>query len=49
MSGGKIDDRPAYRVRGLMVNPAIRFMPVGFLKRVVNGLAVNKMNYLHIQ
>ena len=33
---------------GLMVNPAGRFMSVGFLKRVVDGLVVNKMNYLHI-
>jgi hexosaminidase len=31
-----------------MVNPAGRFMSVAFLKRVVDGLVVNKMNYLHI-
>jgi hexosaminidase len=43
-----IVDTPEYSVRGLMVNPSIRFMPVPFLKRVVDGLAINKMNYLHI-
>ena len=31
-----------------MVNPAGRFMSTTFLKRIVDGLVVNKMNYLHI-
>ena len=43
-----IVDAPEYRTRGLMVNPSIRFMPIAFLERVVDGLALNKMNYLHI-
>ena len=44
----EIADRPRWGVRGLMVNPAGRFMSVAFLKRVVDGLAMQKMNYLHI-
>ena len=44
----EIEDAPRWPVRGLMVNPAGRFMSIPFLKRVVDGLVVNKMNYLHI-
>ena len=43
-----IEDEPQYPVRGLMINPAGRFMDVPFLMRAVDGLAANKMNYLHI-
>ena len=43
-----ITDAPRFPVRGLMVDPAINFMPINFLHRVVDGLTANKMNYLHI-
>ena len=43
-----IEDKPAFQYRGLMVNPAGQFMPVSFLKRVVDGLVLNKMNVLHV-
>jgi hypothetical protein len=43
-----IDDEPKYPQRGLMVNPAIRFMSIPFLKRMVDGVAANKMNFIHI-
>jgi hypothetical protein len=44
----EIEDSPRWPVRGLMVNPAGRFMSTAFLKRVVDGLVINKMNYLHV-
>ena len=40
----EIDDSPAYNYRGLMINPAKTFMPLEFIKRVVNGLVLNKLN-----
>jgi hexosaminidase len=43
-----VRDKPRFAVRGLMINPSGDWMPVSFLKKVVDGLVVNKMNYLHI-
>jgi hexosaminidase len=40
----QIEDSPRWGTRGLMVNPAGRFMSAAFLKRVVDGLVANKMN-----
>ena len=31
-----------------MVNPAKTFMPLAFLKRVVDGLVLSKLNVLHV-
>ena len=39
-----IHDAPRWPVRGLMVNPAGRFMSLDTLMRIVDGLVVNKMN-----
>ena len=43
-----IRDKPEFPMRGLMINPSIQFLPLGFLKHIVDGLALNKANYLHI-
>ena len=40
----QIRDSPRWSTRGLMVNPAGRYMSVEFLKHIVDGLVVNKMN-----
>lgn len=42
-----IDDSPSYRYRGVMVDTARNFMPVEKIKKVIDGMAHNKLNVLH--
>ena len=43
-----ITDKPRFPVRGLMINAAGDWMPLPFIKRIIDGLTVNKLNYLHL-
>ena len=43
-----INDAPAFRYRGLMLDVSRHFMPMSFLKRLVDLMAMQKMNNLHL-
>lgn len=43
-----ITDSPAFKYRGLMLDVARHFMPVSFLKKLVDLMAMQKMNNLHL-
>lgn len=43
-----IKDYPTYNVRSLLVDAARHYLPLSTLKRQINGLALAKMNVLHI-
>lgn len=43
-----IRDAPAFRYRGLMLDVSRHFMPLSFLKRLVDIMAMQKMNNLHL-
>ncbi len=42
-----IQDAPRFPFRGLLVDTGRHFLPLSFLKRVVDGLHANKLNVLH--
>src|ERR1700712_2571698 len=43
-----INDKPRFSYRGIMLDVARHYMPFGFLKKMVDLLAMQKMNRLHI-
>ncbi len=43
-----IDDAPAFAYRGLMLDVARHFMPYNFLEKMVDLMAMQKMNTLHL-
>lgn len=43
----KIEDAPAFEYRGMHLDVARHFMPVEFVKRYIDYLAMHKMNYFH--
>ena len=43
-----IDDAPRFAYRGVMLDPARHFLPVGDLLRVLDGMAALKLNVLHL-
>ncbi len=43
----QIEDRPRFAYRGLMLDVGRHFMPVSFVKRFIDYLALHKMNYFH--
>ncbi len=43
-----IKDRPRFPWRGLMLDPARRFMPLEIVKRTIDGMAAVKLNVLHL-
>ena len=45
--GFKIEDRPAYSHRGVMIDTSRNYFDVHFLKRLIDGLSYSKMNILH--
>ena len=42
-----IDDRPRFGYRGLLIDTGRHFLPVAFIKRVIDGLHASKLNLLH--
>jgi hexosaminidase len=46
--GIHIQDEPRFAWRGLLLDVALHFMPVDMVKRTLNGMAVVKMNVLHL-
>lgn len=45
--GVRIDDRPRFRWRGLLIDAARHWMPVEVIKRNLDGMASVKLNVLH--
>ena len=43
-----ISDKPQFAYRGLLLDPARRFLPVDALKRNINAMAAVKLNVLHL-
>jgi hexosaminidase len=43
-----IQDAPAFEYRGLMIDVARHFQPMSFLKKLVDLMAMQKMNRLHL-
>ena len=43
-----VTDAPTYKHRGLMLDPARNFLPVGLLQKVIRGLSLLKLNVLHL-
>ncbi len=44
----KIEDRPRYRWRGVMLNPGFNFLAKDFVKRHLDAMACYKLNRLHL-
>ncbi|RMF82794.1 MAG: beta-N-acetylglucosaminidase [Planctomycetota bacterium] len=44
----RIEDRPRYRWRGLMLDPARRFLPKHVILRMIDLMALHKLNTLHL-
>jgi hexosaminidase len=44
---GEIEDRPAFRWRGVMPDCSRHFMSAGFIKRYIDLLALHRMNVFH--
>jgi len=42
-----VDDAPRFGYRGLLVDTGRHFLPVSFLKNIIDGLEMNKLNVLH--
>jgi hexosaminidase len=43
-----VEDAPSFVHRGLMIDTGRRFYPVDFVERLLEGMAANKMNVLHM-
>lgn len=43
----RVEDAPAFEYRGMHLDVARHFMPVEFVKRYIDYLAMHKMNYFH--
>ena len=46
--GGRVVDRPRFAYRGVMLDVARHFFPVADIKRVIELVALYKINYLHL-
>ncbi|XP_021948899.1 chitooligosaccharidolytic beta-N-acetylglucosaminidase isoform X1 [Folsomia candida] len=44
----EIEDRPAFKYRGVMVDTSRNFIPILNLKKVVDAMSYNKLNVLHL-
>ena len=44
----KVEDRPRYRWRGLMLDPARHFLPKRTILRMIDLMALHKLNTLHL-
>lgn len=43
-----ISDEPSYTYRGVMLDPARNFLRIEDYKRIIDGMQIAKLNYLHI-
>jgi len=47
-AGARIEDRPRYAWRGVMIDTARHFMPLDALKRQIDAMELVKLNVLHL-
>lgn len=47
VSGASIEDYPAFSYRGILLDTSRNFYPIKTLKRVLDGMSYNKLNYFH--
>lgn len=47
VKSARIEDRPFYRHRGLLLDTARNFMPMLQIKRTIDGMGASKMNIFH--
>lgn len=47
VQAGRIDDAPRYAWRGLMLDSARHYQPPEFIKRLIDAMAVHKLNTFH--
>lgn len=43
----EIEDNPVYPYRGILLDTARNFFPLEAIRRTIDGMAVNKLNYFH--
>ena len=43
-----VEDAPSFVHRGMLIDTGRRFYPVSFVQRLLDGMAANKMNVLHM-
>lgn len=48
INSAKLSDRPVYAHRGLLLDTARNFLPLNDLRRTLDGMAVTKLNVLHL-
>jgi hexosaminidase len=48
LGAGRIEDKPEYSYRGMMLDVARHFFPVEDVKHLIDLLAIYKINYLHL-
>jgi hexosaminidase len=48
LPGVTIKDKPAFQYRGLMIDVARHFLPISFLHKIVDLMALQKLNNLHL-
>ncbi|KAF5298995.1 hypothetical protein FQA39_LY11627 [Lamprigera yunnana] len=47
VAGAKIQDKPVFRHRGLLLDTARNYLPIDAIKRQINAMAASKLNVLH--
>lgn len=47
VKSARIEDRPAYRHRGLLLDTSRNFIPVADIMRTIDGMSTSKFNVFH--
>lgn len=47
VASARIEDRPVYRHRGLMLDTARNYLPISAIERTINGMGASKLNVFH--
>lgn len=47
VASARIEDRPVYRHRGLMLDTARNFLPISAIERTISGMGASKLNVFH--
>lgn len=47
VASARIEDRPVYRHRGLMLDTARNYLPISAIERTIDGMGASKLNVFH--